>query len=553
MLTKAEVGRQSVVMIGFESSGKSALFRGLTGQETGEEANFRGSTVITRRGAVTASIDLDDVPGIRAGDDSDTTTIALKAAADADIVMLVVRATHVAKELPLLLRSVNTDGKRATLVLTFADKLPAGLSELQQYFSDWLGIPVYLLNARRLMLEDRTALIRLLKRAGPIRSGAAHLMPSHFPVVQPQATWFEHPLWGRPLSLALTLLLFAVPVWLAYLFSAWIQPVVDQNVLDPIKQGLSGWPFLLRSFFIGDYGLLTLGCYSFLWAFPVVLLLGLSVALAEESGVKDRITDSLDGWLRVIGLSGRDLIPVLSGFGCNVVAVFQSRACSACTRKSCISLITFGSACSYQIGASLSVFGSAGHPWLFLPYIAALGLVGALHTRIWNRKPGHISAPSYEAQSFLQKPGVRAVQWRLRTVIKQFLLQAMPIFLIICVIAAALQWAGVMTWFSALAEPVLRLFHLPPDAASGIVFSVIRKDGLLVLNQGEGELLRSMPANQVFLLVYLASTLTACLVTLWTVKKEMGWPFAAKLAGKQAATSLVSSGMIMLIGEAVSG
>ncbi|GJM74957.1 hypothetical protein HMSSN036_71730 [Paenibacillus macerans] len=79
------------------------------------------------------------------------------------------------------------------------------------------------------------------------------------------------------------------------------------------------------------------------------------------------------------------------------------------------------------------------------------------------------------------------------------------------------------------------------------MFSMVRKDGLLVLNQGEGELLRSMGAGQVFLLVYLASTLTACLVTLWTVKKEMGWSFASSLAGKQLVTSLVSSAIIMLV------
>ena len=39
----------SVVLVGFESVGKSALFRGLTGHATGDEANFRGSTVICRR------------------------------------------------------------------------------------------------------------------------------------------------------------------------------------------------------------------------------------------------------------------------------------------------------------------------------------------------------------------------------------------------------------------------------------------------------------------------------------------------------------------------
>ena len=345
----------------------------------------------------------------------------------------------------------------------------------------------------------------------------------------------------------MTLLLFAVPVLLAYLLSTWLQPIVDRSVIDPIKSLFDGASTIVQALIVGDYGIVTLGWYSFLWAFPVVLLLGISVALAEETGIKDRITDSLDGWMRLIGLSGRDLIPVLSGFGCNVVAVFQSRACSACTRKSCVSLITFGAACSYQIGASLSVFGSAGHPWLFVPYLAVLFFVGALHTRLWNRTSSQLASPVYESKTFLQKPGIRAVSWRVRTVVKQFLLQAMPIFIAICLTATVLQLTGILERLYKAAGPVMEWFHLPAEAASGVIFSILRKDGLLILNQNEGGFLQSLHAGQVFVLVYLASTLTACLVTLWTVRKELGWSFALTLAGKQALTSLVSTGVIMLV------
>jgi len=547
VLTQALEKPHAAVLIGFESAGKSALFRGLTGEETGEEANFRGSTLRSRTGHLTAELDLADLPGIRAKDDSRTTQEAIGAITGADIVVLVVRATHAVVELPLLLEAVKLEGKRAVLVLTFADKMSANLTELARYYGDWLGIPVRTADARQLTGAGRTELLLSLAIAKPIRPKVKELLKPDFPVVQPQSTWFEHHVCGRPLSLMMTLLLFAVPVLLAYLLSTWLQPIVDSSVIDPVKSLFEGSPLVLQSLIVGDYGIVTLGWYSFLWAFPVVVLLGVSVALAEESGIKDRITDSLDGWMRRIGLSGRDLIPVLSGFGCNVVAVFQSRACSACTRKSCVSLITFGSACSYQIGASLSVFGSAGHPWLFVPYITVLGFVGALHTRLWNRKSDQLAAPVYETKTFLQKPGLRAVNWRVRTVIKQFLLQAMPIFIAICLTAAVLQLTGILGWLSKVAGPVLQWFHLPAEAAGGVIFSILRKDGLLVLNQGEGGFLQSLQAGQVFVLVYLASTLTACLVTLWTVRKELGWLFASSLAGKQALTSIVSTGIIMLM------
>jgi Fe2+ transport system protein B len=69
----------------------------------------------------------------------------------------------------------------------------------------------------------------------------------------------------------------------------------------------------------------------------------------------------------------------------------------------------------------------------------------------------------------------------------------------------------------------------------------LRKDGLLTLNSGDGSLISSLSVGQVFVLVWLASTFTACLVTLWTVRRELGWRAAALIAGRQAVTSFVSA------------
>jgi Fe2+ transport system protein B len=37
--------------------------------------------------------------------------------------------------------------------------------------------------------------------------------------------------------------------------------------------------------------------------------------------------------------------------------------------------------------------------------------------------------------------------------------------------------------------------------------------------------------------------LTACLVTLWTIRQELGWQQAGLLAGRQLATALVSTAL----------
>jgi len=532
----------SIVLAGLESAGKSALFRGLTGQATGDEANFRGSTVTCRKCRLhDCNCDLIDTPGIRVSGDAETTRTALKATHEADVVLMVARGTHAVSEVETLLRELDLKHQKSALAITFQDKAPEQIEVLAQIYRERLGIPVVIVNARTLDAAARTAVMKAIHGAKALQSTGQSQPTSAIPVIQPQTTLFEHKVIGPILAILSMGLMFALPVYAAYHFASWAQPIVDELAITPLKALAESWPQLAQVMLTGGYGAITLGWYSFLWAFPVVLLIGASVAFMGETGLKDRVTAALDPLLRRIGLSGRDLIPVLTGFGCNVVAVFQSRSCSACSRTSCVSLIGFGSACSYQIGASLSIFGAAGQPGLFFPYLAALFLVGALHTRLWHGKlPPEDVQPLHE-RSFLQAPSLRAVWWQVKAALGQFLKQAMPIFIFICLVAALLEHLGVIAWFTAGVAPLLGLFHLPGEAAPGILLSILRKDGLLTLNSGDGALISAMSAGQVFVLVWLASTFTACLVTLWTVRKELGWPFAARLASQQAATSLAST------------
>ncbi|MEM9776602.1 MAG: nucleoside recognition domain-containing protein, partial [Chloroflexota bacterium] len=489
----------AVVLVGLESVGKSALFRALTGQATGDELNFRGSTVVARTAPfIGRAAQVVDTPGIRAADDSDTTRLALNQIEQADTVLLVARGTHARDEVETLLAQIGPqlDQQKVALALTFADRSHANLPSAVQSYTDSLGIPVALVNARQMGGGERTALLEAVSLAAPLSPRTPDIIAlPDIPIIEPQSTVYERPGWGAPLSLVTLFLLFALPVYLAYILADTLQPILDAALIEPLVDWMlplaTSVPFLYE-ILVGDYGAITLGWYSFLWAFPVVVFIGISVAITEEMGIKDRITISLDPMLRRIGLNGRDLVPILSGYGCNVVAVFQSRACSRCTRETCVSLIGFGSACSYQIGATLSIFAVAGYPSLFVPYLLVLFVVGAIHTRIWYKPLPFESAAPLAHRSFLQKPSWRAVLWRVQAVLKQFLWEAMPIFLLMCVVGATLAFTGLLDWLVAGVAPVMEVFGLPGEVAPGVIFAVIRKDGLLLLNQGEGALLASL-------------------------------------------------------------
>ncbi len=535
----------SIVLAGLESVGKSALFRGLTGEAFGDEANFRGSTVVCRKCHVAeCGCDVVDTPGIRLRDDAETTQTALATVGRADVVLLVARGTHAVSEVETLLKELDLQQNRAALAITFKDKAPERIESLAQVYRERLGIPVVVVNARELNVEGRTRVLEAIRNATTIQVQETPIRPENHPPEQPSITLFESKHMGPILAIAFMALMFALPVYAAFLFANWAQPIVDELAITPLKEAAQNWPPLAQALLTDGYGAITLGWYSFLWAFPVVLLISVTVALTEETGLKDRITAALDPWLRRIGLSGRDLIPILTGFGCNVVAVFQSRSCSKCTREACVSMIGFGSACSYQIGASLSIFGSSGHADLFFPYLIALFVGGALHTRLWHRSLADAGAQPLHERAFLQKPTLRAIRWRVKAAVGQFLKQAMPIFILICLAAASLEHLGILEGITGAIGPLFSVFNLPREVAPGILFSIIRKDGLLTLNSADGALVSPLSGGQVFMLVWLASTFTACLVTLWTVRREMGWRVAGRMAGQQAATSVGSAWLI---------
>ena len=68
-----------------------------------------------------------------------------------------------------------------------------------------------------------------------------------------------------------------------------------------------------------------------------------------------------------------------------------------------------------------------------------LFIVGAFHTRIWNRRALAHTALIRPHRTFIQMPTWSGVSYRVRSTVFQFLTQVMPIFLVICLIAGLMD------------------------------------------------------------------------------------------------------------------
>jgi len=424
------------------------------------------------------------------------------------------------------------------MIVTFWDKV-SGLSKAEaalEKLKAKAGVPVIPVNARNLSGSDKSAIEDALSSPGifTLRSGEEKTGID----VQPPKSIFQIPVLGQVLSL---LILF-LPAWLAVqnanrLADSFYDPLA--SVLAPLLEIVNALPGPLGAVLGGDYGLLAMSPFLFLYAAPTVIIFSLILAVYKSSGLIDRLTVSLHPLLLPFGISGRDLVRVIMGFGCNVPAVINSRSCSSCSRGACISAISFGSACSYQLPATLAVFSAAGMAYLAPYYLVLLAATTLIYLRITVPREARLKTNRLKltGRVFLQWPRPKDIWRESWYVIKQFFVLALPVFFLICIVAALMEWSGLLGFLGEALAPVMSIFHLPWQAAPALILGSIRKDGIAIgLLNGEMDSLKAPLGGpvEVLTVVYLAGVLLPCLVTSLTVARETSTKFALGMMAKQA-------------------
>ncbi|MXV63575.1 ferrous iron transporter B [Natronorubrum sp. JWXQ-INN-674] len=567
----SRTNRDRVVLVGKESVGKSALAAGLTGAIPAD-ANVGGSTVASERYR-TDDLEVIDTPGITLEADTETTREALASLERAETVALVVSATDLDRELADLLPLVQ--GRLGAVIVTHWDKVRAtdGATSVITALEGDLGVPVLPVDARRLSCvatdggarggrsaDDGPAEGTPAAGQPPVTDGRGILEALHhadeFPggtavragwTIEPPVRIFEHPLLGPVVSALVLLAPAAVAVWFANTVAGELDPLVG-SALEPAVAWAETLPGPLAAVLGGDYGLLSMGPFLFVWALPTMLIFALFMGAYSASGLTMCVTTALHPLMRRVGLTGRDLVRVVMGFGCNVPAVTSTRGCSDCTRCTTISAISFGSACSYQFPATLAVFAAVGMAWLVVPYLAILVATTLLYVRVIAPANARTTDLAVDRRSFLEWPRPSAIWREARSSIASFVTTALPIFVGICIAAALLEYVGLLDRFGSVLEPAMTAFALPTEAALPIVFAAIRKDGIALLTAETVGLAVLSPVD-VLVAVYLAGVLLPCLVTAITVAREVSVRFVAAMLARQVGAAIGFALVIAWVGR----
>ncbi len=534
----------TAVLVGLESSGKSSLAAGLTGHGGSSRANFRGSTVAVLRHA-SPEIAVIDTPGLIRQSDSETTRLAVEATKETDATMIVVvRSGSIDHDLASLLPIVA--GRPGIVVVTFGDKVDSRTAtRTLENLSKEMEVPVMMVDARDVDAFARDEVLASLQEA--------KILPRSAPTVgwsiEPRPGPLEWPRLGPILSALLLLAPAVAAVLFANTVAGWVEPVVD-SAMAPLVAFFDDSGFL-ADVFVGDYGLLTMFPLLFVWAVPTVVVYAGLMGAYKASGLVDRLAASLHPAMLPVGIEGRDLVRVLMGLGCNVPAVVSTRSCAGCTRDTTIAAIAFGSACSYQMGATLAVFAAAGSPALVVPFLLVLAGSMLIYARLTSdptaRRRRNLLLVDH--RSFLSMPRMSDMAREASVSIRQFFATAIPIFLGISVVASLVDRLGLLDAAASALGPIMAAFNLPTETALAVVLASVRKDGLLLL--ASDGIAPMLDAAQLLTAVYLAGVLLPCLVTVMTIARERSVQMAGRLVARQAVAAIAFSLLIAWIGAAI--
>jgi ferrous iron transport protein B len=536
----------TTVLIGAESAGKSSLAAALAGVHPRAD-NVAGSTVVVERFTTPDHTWL-DTPGLvhRLDSASTRTTLQVLERDEAPRVLLVLRATHLDEELAELLPVVA--GRRGIVAVTHWDRVQdtAVARRALAGVAAATGVPFIPVDARDAE-SARSAVLAGLREAGTFTRGPVLARVGWR--IEPPPTLLEHRRLGPPTGMVLLLAPAILSVWAAVAAAGAVEPLVE-TLLAPVSEAADRLPWPVADVAAGDYGLLTMGPLLFVWALPVVLVLALLLGVGKASGLLDRITTAVHPLVRPLGLTGRDLVRVVAGYGCNVPAVIATRSCSSCTRDATVAAISFGSACSFQLAATLGVLAAAQRPGLVVPYLTVLLVAALVHARQLTRgrgaDPVQLDLALLHGRAFLVWPRWPDVRREASTTLRHVSLRALPVFVAIVVMASLLAATPAMETVARLLEPALAALRLPGDVALPVVLASVRKDGLLLL--AEPGTVGALDDAQLLAALVLAGALLPCLVTALTIARERSRRVAARLMARQAVAAMALTAAISWAG-----
>ena len=430
-----------IVLVGNPNVGKSLFFNAFTGLYV-DVSNYPGTTVAVSGGRMDDDVVL-DTPGIYGVSSfNDEETVARDIVMGADVILNVVDAVHLERDL-FLTQQVIDMGIPVVVALNMVDEAGAwGVHVDPEELSRQLDVPVVpTVAVRRQGFDDVRAalasarvgrsdprlqerLTGLLDRV-PTRPEALLVLEADPYVSERTGVHVDgerdalyqdrrrrvndvtaaavrrpegrsgfgarlgsaliRPVVGIPvLALTLYVMYEVIGVFVAGTVVGFTEGTVMAGYVEPFLRGLieqvTGSSGVAYSILAGEFGVVTMSItYILGLLLPLVIAFYLLMSTLEDSGYLPRIAALSDRLMSGIGLNGRAIIPMILGFGCITMATMTTRILgSERERRIATALMALAIPCSAQLGVIIALLAAAGGGVIALAYGAIMLVIFGL-------------------------------------------------------------------------------------------------------------------------------------------------------------------------------
>lgn len=600
--TEAREGVDTLVLAGNPNVGKSVVFNAFTGTYV-DVSNFPGTTVELMRGQF-GEIDVIDTPGVYGVSSfNDEERVARDIILTGDVVVNVVDAVHLERDLFLTLQLVDM-GKRMVVALNMADEArKRGVGVDRDLLEDLLGVPVVetvavsgagldelksAIEKARTGHADHDLEAPLVEMASRVGSRAEALMVlegdsviSERHGVNPGSLrdeiylrrrarvndvchhvisestqgasfsarlsqWMMHPATGIPMLFGL---LYAMWVVLGQWIAGGLVGILEETIMlgywTPFVERVVGSVFADGSapytILAGEFGVLTMTpTYLLGVILPLVTGFYLLLSVLEDSGYLPRIAALADRSLTAVGLNGRAVIPLILGLGCVTMGTLTTRILgSKRERFIATALMAIAVPCSAQIAVIAGLMARTG-PVYSAAYVGFLVLVFGAVGAVLNRMvPGQSTDLLIDLPS-LRVPRLDNVVRKSGTKVWHFMKEVTLFFAAGALIISVLEVTGSLDWIIAVTAPVTTgWLGLPAEAATAFVMGFVRRDF-----GATGFFTMNLSDAQLLVGMVTITLFVPCVASAMVILKERGSRYFVGLFAGSIVVAFVVGGLI---------
>ncbi len=575
---KSDPNLKKIILVGNPNVGKSVIFGALTGVYA-EVSNYPGTTVAVTKAKLDYA-EIIDTPGTYSlGNFSDDERVTKEIITEADVIVNVVGATSLERDLFLTSQLIDLNIP-LVLVVNQIDEAHAGGIDIDfKKLEDDLGVKVFPTIATRKqgvadvidflktgdfpvsnkispsvikMFKDREMsnterIYELLKlecshlntkeceelhneRIDFVNSALKKSVVFNAPkkrIISSLEHFFFHPVTGFiTTALVLYLLFEIVGVWISgnvvdFVYGGLEEhfcPMLHKFVDSYIKNGL------VSEIIAGEFGVFTMALSIIIGVLvPLLTAFYIFMSILEDSGYLPRMSVFCDEMLKKIGLNGRAVIPLILGLGCTTMGTITTRILPTDKeRMITVALLGIAIPCAAQQGIIVVLLASIGGLKVWLLYLLMLFLtmaaVGTLLSKFAKGKTSDlfISLPPLRVPNFLN------ITKKTVSRMVSFLKEATGFFVLSSIIISTMNYFGWLKVIEKALEPiVVNILHLPSEFSNVFIMGLIRRD-LAASGLFEMASVSNMTPLQIFVSAVVITLFVPCIAMLIMVFKERG-------------------------------